>query len=580
MCAIFGVLSSRRVKDSYTRKFKKAFSLTKHRGPTESNVLFLENALLGFHRLSIVGKDNGLQPIFNEDKSLLLVCNGEIYNYQELKNKLRDQHIFKTDSDCEVILHLYEENPHDFASLLRGQFAFLIYDLGKNKLLFARDRFGINPLFYANNQNSWIISSEIKSILAIDKQICNRLDTLGLMETYFLYGPTPPRTCFENIFQVKPGHVCIIDMQKNEVVSEKRFWRLPKLKKRTNAAIHSELKRLLTNSVNIRSQSDDSRIATYLSGGIDSASITSLMNTNKTTESFSVQFRSSQFDESFYQKLVAEHLSINLHSVKGDNLLDDFLSQVVWHNEHPLIRTAPLPLFILSKKVRKHDYKFVCCGEGADELMLGYPVLNDNVSSIESKFYELKSVKDLFNSPKIDSELINSSRKNIAKEFNTPIDSLRTTQLVEIYTKLSRFLLVQQGDRMSMSHGVEQRFPFLDEDLFDFIFSLPEQQFKYLYKDKKALREVVNELLPGSIVDRPKKGYLAPMDDELYVSQVVEKKLKDILTNKRHNLELYFNIRNIKKLAEKYETQSLSKPESIAVLIIVSTDILHNQHFA
>lgn len=342
MCAILGAFTNSSLSLNLKSKFKKALSMTVHRGPDSSSELFLERALLGFNRLSIVGASNGSQPFSNEDSTIFLLCNGEIYNHRELKKKLKYKHKFITKSDCEIILHLYEEDPSNFSVKLRGQFSFLIFDKNKNQLILGRDRFGINPLYYAKNESHLLVSSEIKSILALDNSISSSLDPIGLKETFFLYGPTPPRTCFQNIFQVEPGTTVVFELTRYEIIENKRYWGLPSKKIFSTKAIKKEFSRLLKKAVRRRVQGDFYHSAVYLSGGLDSASIAYLLKEQKRNPiAFSVTFKDKEFDESQYQKEISNSLKIPLFSVVGDELFNSNLFQTIWHTEHPLVRTAP-----------------------------------------------------------------------------------------------------------------------------------------------------------------------------------------------------------------------------------------------
>ena len=475
MCGILGVFAKSSISPNVQFNFKKALITMAHRGPDSATELLQENALLGFNRLSIVGIDNGSQPLTNEDSTIFLLCNGEIYNYLELKKKLKQNHKFKTISDCETILHLYEEDLDIFASKLNGQFAFVIYDNNRKQIVLGRDRFGINPLYYAKDQSCIFVASEIKAILALDRGISSSLDPVGLKETLYLYGPTPPRTCFKNIFQVEPGKVITIDINKNEVVKNKRYWKFPRKKTYEIKVIKKEFRRLLIKAVEKRAQGDTSYSAIYLSGGLDSASVAYLLsNEEQIPQAFSIKFKDAEFDESPYQREVSKSLEIPLYSVVGDEVFNANLFQSIWHIEHPLLRTAPLALYSLSQLAPNHGNKFVCCGEGADEMLLGYPVFFKHLSSVEDKIIDYSKLENLFINKEISGQaMVNNLIKKIAKSWKLKPESIRLKQMVEIQTKLTRYLLVQQGDRQSMSHGVEQRFPFLDEKLMNFIFSIP-----------------------------------------------------------------------------------------------------------
>lgn len=583
MCGILFAVNNLGIETRVKSSFKKSLSLISHRGPSTSTESIENNFLLGFNRLAIVDSKNGNQPFYNEDESIILLCNGEIYNYKGLKKLLKKKHTFQSKSDCEVILHLYEELDSNFVNLLRGQFAFILIDKKNNKLLMARDRFGIQPLFYAKNtSDTFFVSSEIKAILETDSTISKNLDPISIKETLFLYGPTPPRTAFQNIFQVKPGHFLNYDYKKNQIINEKRYWKIPKQivpDKKTFEIFN----KLLKNAVKRRFQGDDKELAVYLSGGLDSASILAI--TNKLSKnkpvSFSIQFDNPKYDESKYQRITNKYLNTHGFATNASSDIDKNLFQSIWHIEQPLIRTAPLPMYSLSKMVREYQKKFVLCGEGADETMFGYPVFQKNLSSIEDKVNDYSEIESIFAFNKISGKkLITETLNIIDKEYGTSKNSLREKQLIEIDTKLSRYLLVSQGDRQSMSHSVEQRFPFLDEDLVDFLFSLPIGYLINKQSGKLLLKKAMKKLLPYEIINRKKQGYLAPISELLYNSKIIRKTIDKVILEKwSERFNLYFSKKSVDDLVRKYKKEILSEVESIGLFFILSTLILDNQFF-
>lgn len=583
MCSILGAFTITHFDSNTVSNFKKSLLLMSYRGPDLSSELLMNKAMLGFDRLSIVGTKNGTQPIKNESSSIFLLCNGEIYNHREIKRQLHHKHQFSTETDCEVIIHLYEEDPVDFVSKLKGQFAFLIYDQENQRLVLGRDRFGINPLFYAKNGTSdFFIASEIKSILALDQTISPSLDPIGLKETLFLYGPTPPRTCFHNVFQVKPGYLVVVDLKKNKITHNDRYWKLPKEKARINFdKVQRQFFLLIKQAVVRRLQGDILSPAVYLSGGLDSATVAYLLSKecNKPVEAFSVTFQDSKFDESRYQKIICDTLRIPLFSIVGDDTFDRNFSQTIWHTEQPLMRTAPLPLYSLSEITKKQGHKYVLCGEGADEMLLGYPVFAKNLSSIEDKQREHSSLEKLFHFKRISGrEMVESTISQVKKDWDISLGSVRQKQLIEIQTKLSRYLLVQQGDRQSMAHGVEQRFPFLDEDVVDFLFSLPNIWFKKFCLNKTLLRDTMRELLPKEIINREKQGYLAPRFEQMYKSKMFTQLIRKCKEkNVSSVLKMYFSEKAMKELISSFERKKLTNLESIGLLMVVSTYVLHDQ---
>lgn len=578
MCGILGYISGNKIERLISDTFESALGKTSHRGPDETKRVNLERAIIGFNRLSIVGENNGSQPISNEDHTIWMVCNGEIYNHEEIKKDLHEKHNFVTNSDCEVIVHAYEEYADDFVKYLKGQFAGLIYDTRKELLILFRDRFGINPLYYAINSDKEVyVSSEVKAILYLNPIICTSLDPLSIKETLFLYGPTSPRTVFKNVFQVNPGHIMKFEVDsKIRILEDKKYWELPSVIARHPDEITKQFKHLLIQSIRRRVQADNpSKIGTYLSGGVDSSTVTGVLKLLKIpVKSFSVKFDNDKFDESRYQKIVAKYLDIPLHSCTGDNIFERDFENVIWHTELPMVRTAPIPLYSLSRLVRSKKIKYVMCGEGADEMMLGYPVLMKKMCSIKDKLKDNLILENLF----VDNQISGKNMVDITCAGYSTINRsvTRQMQLVEIATKLSRYLLVQQGDRLAMSHSIEQRFPFLDEDLVDFLFSIPDDQFEILCMDKKLLRGLAKNILPKEITQRTKQGYLAPMDQELFSSKIFSSWVSDI--ESQTTLKIvgkYFDIPFTKRIISKFQNLSMKNEELIGLLLIISTVRLH-----
>ncbi len=588
MCGLLGLFSSRKLKTEHLGRFKRSLSLTSHRGPDETVEYYEDNFCLGFNRLSIVGNSNGTQPLHNESNDIYLLCNGEIFNYRELRHTLESTHTFSSNSDCEVILHLYEENPDTFVNKLRGQFAFVLFDKKKQKIIMARDRFGIIPLFYSqNSQGELIVSSEIKSILSLDNSISQKLDTLALKQTLFLYGPTPPRTCFEKIYQVIPGHVCTYDLVSSKFQETRRYWQLPnqiKSEELNFEDISKEFLRLFKISIERRLQGDELNPGIYLSGGIDSSSVGAILSglVKKGINAYSIQFEDTKYDETKSQKKVAKSIRAQLHAIKGDESIDPFIFQTIWHTEHPLIRTAPIAMFALSAAVRKNHVKYVLCGEGADEHLLGYPVFTHHSSSVEDKVTDYSELDDLFLYSEVSGkEMVSEATTQVEREFNLSKDSVRSKQLIEIDTKLSRFLLVSQGDRQSMSHCVEQRFPFLDEDLTDFLFTLPDGWFKNYCMGKSLLKRAMSDYLPSEIINRKKQGYQAPMAVSMYRSTYCMQIVKDYREKKSvYHFDRYFRQNKVDDLFDKYSKEILNETEAVGLLFVISAVILDNQFFS
>lgn len=514
MCGIFACLNPRQQDSSFSRKDVFIHTVTElaHRGPDGENTWNDEVCSLGFRHLVFFDKTRSLQPLQNEDGSLRLVCNGEIYNYRELQREL-STHRFQSDSDCEVILHLYEKYGDECTRYLKGQFAFILWDRKRRRLLAARDRFGICPLYFMQSRQRWFFASEIKALIRYLPTLPEP-DLVGIAETICLYGPTPPRTVVRAISQLPPANTLSVDVSSN-TIRVFPYWQLVFARQKHSSngqqkvIAREGLQRLLQKAIKRRLQGRYA-LGVYASGGLDSSSVAALLvEEQQNTSAFSIRFSDSVYDESHYQSILANSLGLNTHyvRVKDEHILQH-LGATVWHAETPLTRTAPIPMYILSRLVREKNYKTVLSGEGADELLVGYPVFQKRQPSVIAKYHRSQLTLSLLLGytrlrATIEDELIGlTSGKNE--------ETLEIAQRVEVSTKLSRYLLSTQGDRMAMAHGVEVRYPFLDEDFVTFVCSLPEQMLLSHGRGKVLLREAMMEKLPPVLTNRAKKGYLAP----------------------------------------------------------------------
>lgn len=514
MCGIFACLNTGQQYSSSSREdsFVQSVRVLAHRGPDGEHIWNDEVCFLGFRHLAFFDKTRSLQPLQNEDGLLRLVCNGEIFNHRELRRGLTT-HRFQSDSDCEVILHLYEKYGDECVGYLKGQFAFVLWDRERRRLLVARDRFGICPLYFLQSEQRWFFASEIKALLRYLPTLPEP-DIVGIAETVCLYGPTPPRTVFCAISQLPPAHTLVVEASSN-TVRVFPYWQLvfTRRKNRTNgqqkAQTREGLQHQLCQAVR-RRRHGRYALGVYTSGGLDSSSVAALLaDEQKNTSSFSIRFSDSTYDESRYQSILADSLGLNTHSVLiGDEHILRYLGETVWHAETPLTRTAPVPMYVLSRFVREHKYKTVLSGEGADELLAGYPVFQKRQPSVIAKFNRVQLALSLLLGYRRLRATIENTLIGLTGGKNE--EHFEIAQRVEVSTKLSRYLLSAQGDRMAMAHGVEVRYPFLDEDFVTFACSLPESMLLSHGEGKMVLREAMKGKLPPSLIDRPKKGYLAP----------------------------------------------------------------------
>lgn len=633
MCGIAGKVNLAPFEPVEPGAIHRMLDAIHHRGPDENGVYANDHVGLGSARLSIIDLAGGHQPISNEDGSVWIVFNGEIYNYLELRPELEAAgHVFRTHSDTEVLVHLYEEHESDWLLKLNGQFAIALWDQKKRKLILARDRLGVRPIFYTVSGKSLLFASEMKSLFAhpgLDPQ----LDPIALAQIFTFWTTLGTRTSYRNIMSVLPGHFVTIQ---DGHVKEQCYWKLdmgiahdPKLSFE-EAAEH--LRWLLKDAVRLRLRSDVP-VGTYLSGGLDSSSITALTNQHSDTrlKTFSIAFNDQAFDESQYQQRTNEFLSVDNDMVRCTHKdIGEAFPLAVRHAEMPLLRTAPVPMFLLSRMVHEHGFKVVLTGEGADEMLGGYDIFKEakirrfwarqpdstlrplllrrlypyinalsngsdsylkmffakNLTETEDPFYSHRLRWQntarcwRFFSSDIQAEIkgydpLAELAETLPSEF-MGWDPFAQAQYLEITIFLSGYLLSSQGDRMGMANSVEGRFPFLDPRMVEYSISLPARYKMYGLREKAVLKKAMTGLLPSETIDRTKQPYRAPIrsvffgsDSPAYVNETMAPgPLKEAG---------YFNPELVAGLRAKCERGgNVSETEEMALTGILSVQLLHS----
>lgn len=635
MCGVCGTLNLTKTHKIDTDLLKRMVFILRHRGPDEFGIYKGNDIGLGHARLSIIDLKGGQQPIHNEDRTIRVVFNGEIFNYIELREELlKKGHKFYTKTDTEVLVHLYEEKGVEFLNDLNGQFAFAIWDSKAKRLMLARDRLGIRPLFYTIVDGSFLFASEIKSIF-VDRRVKREIDIYGLDQFFTFWATIPPQTTFKDIFELPPAHYLIAE--KGEITL-KRYWELDfysclEDKKVMNEGLYAEqLLELLKDAIKLRLRADVP-VAAYLSGGLDSSFISALVKKyfNNTLKTFSVNFSDPNFDENNFQRQMAEYLGTE-HKVITCNYSDigKIIPQVVWHAEKPLIRTAPAPLFLLSRLVRKNHIKVVLTGEGADEILGGYDIFREAkirrfwAKRPDSKFRPLlmrKLYSYIPNWPKATSAFLEGFYRNhllktdlkyyshlprwdvtsrvktlFSEEIKNRLtdyrreeflerslpgrfsqwDELSRAQHIEIITLLSGNLLSSQGDRMMMANSVEGRFPFLDYRVVEFCAKLPAQLKLKVMDEKYLLKKIAKPYLPQEICSRKKQAYRAP-DSASFFDGKTHAYLEDILSEENLAKTGYFDSAIVPKLVKKCkitDTNLLSAKDNMAIVGVITTLLL------
>lgn len=521
-----------------------------HRGPDEEGILIDGNAGLGHRRLSIIDLSSGRQPMTNEDGSLWIVYNGEIYNFKTLREDLlKKGHFIRSHSDTEVILHLYEEKGSACVDDLNGMFAFAIWDKNKRTLFMARDRMGEKPLYYVLTNEVFLFSSEIKSLFKSGhlKAECNE----SSLYEYFLFRHISGEgTMFNGVKNLLPGHTLTL---KDGALEIKRYWSPFPIYSRNEMKFEEateHLSHLLQDAVKIRMVSDVP-LGTFCSGGVDSSLVTAIAarSVNHPINTFSVGFHENDYDETSYARMVSKQYRTNHHEIKLDNKeFADLLPKMIWHNDEPLNFANSIHIYAISKLAKEY-VTVVLTGEGADELFAGYPrylvpkllatyqklptfiqkVFDAGLGLISghraeklrtyshysmqdmliynASFLKRDFLSDIF--PKYHNEGFDFRKKSIIQGNAIGLDLITNLSILDQQTYLVSILMRQ--DKMSMAASVESRVPFLDYRLVEFANSLPEKFKIRRFMGKYILKKVAGGFLPDEVIHRRKSGFGVPL---------------------------------------------------------------------
>ena len=604
-----------------------------YRGPDETGFLVDGPVGLGHARLSIIDLAGGQQPMGNEDGSVQVVFNGEIFNYVELRAELVARgHTLATHSDTEVLVHLYEDHGDAFVDHLVGQFAIALWDASRRRLVLCRDRVGIRPLFWTLTGDRLLFASEVKALFAID-EVERRLDLPALGQALTFWAPVAPATPFDGVFALPPGHVMAVE--DGRVGEPRPYWDWAFAphdadEERPFDSYVEEMRALLADSVRLRLRSNVP-VGAYLSGGLDSAIIAALVKqwNAKPLRTFSVRFEDDEFDEGRYQRALVARLGTDHTEVlcKRADIAAAF-PRTVLHTEAPIVRTAPTPLMLLSARVREEGYKVVLTGEGADEVFAGYDLFKEariRRFAAEQPGSSLpgRLLKRLYGylehsptasaafaqgffaqqgeppSSPIFAHLPRWQTTRRALRFLTPearaaaadpIEAFRSSlpaamtewpplcrdQYVEARTLLSSYLLSSQGDRMAMANSVEGRFPFLDHRLIELAGRLP-LRFKMMgLNEKVLLKRAFADRLPPEVVHRTKQPYRAPDSQSFFVDgQPAEPYVGDLFSEAHLRKTGLFEPESTARLYEKCRRgATIGFADNMAFVGILSTLLL------
>ncbi|VAX32465.1 Asparagine synthetase [glutamine-hydrolyzing] [hydrothermal vent metagenome] len=636
MCGISGIFNFK--EDGIDQDLlKEMVMMAGYRGPDDCG-LYTDNCVgLAHARLSIIDPAGGRQPIHNEDRSLWITFNGEIFNYVELRQELIKQgHRFSTDTDTEVILHLYEEKGEDCLRYFNGQWAFAIWDKKKRRLFLSRDRIGVRPLFYTVAEGRLLFGSEIKSIL-VHPGVTREIDLNALDQLFTFWVTLPPRTFFRDIMELPPAHYMIVEDGK---IITTPYWHLDYAQDNEGFGevmderdYAERLRELLVDATRIRLRSDVP-VGAYLSGGLDSAVVTAMIKNHTSTplKTFSVTFKDPEFDESSYQREASrffgtEHQDVSCSCEDIARVFPD----VVWHTEKPVLRTAPAPLYILSGLVRDAGYKVVLTGEGSDEILGGYDIFKESKirrfwamqplsgirplllkrlypymqnlqrqpleylqaffharpEDLSNPFFShlprwgLTSRLKVFYSDTVKSELMShdsyEDMKNLLPPDYDSWDSLSQAGYLEARYLLPGYILSSQGDRVSMAHSVEGRFPFLDHRVVEFASALPSTLKLKVLNEKYILKLCAGDMVPLSVRNRSKQPYRAPDGKSFFSSGSGKARfeyIEDLLSQERIKEFEIFNPDMVERLVDKFRKgQAIGAKDNMAFVGILSTQL-------
>jgi asparagine synthase (glutamine-hydrolysing) len=636
MCGLAGILAGPSSKVPSREELAAMIATLHHRGPDGTGFYCEGPVGLAHARLSIIDLAGGDQPIHNPARDAWVVFNGEIFNFVELRAELeREGRRFYTHSDTEVIVHLYDRDGPDFVQHLNGQFAIALWDAKRQRLVLARDRTGIRPLFYAQPGGRLAFASEAKALFAL-KDMPRRLDPMGLAEVFTYWAPVGARSVFEGVESLPPGHRMVVEggQMRIDCWWDWEFPADPVSDHGRSADDYAEeLRELMIDAVKLQLRADVP-VGAYLSGGLDSSIITSLIHhyTDTPLRTFSMTFEDGEFDESEHQQKLVDYLKTQHSTVRVTRAdIAAALPRTLWHTETPILRTAPTPLMLLSQSVREQGYKVVLTGEGADEVFGGYDIYKEarvrrfmarqpqstaRPALLKRLYPYLKhspassgSFAKAFFSEGIEhihdpyfahiprwrttgriAQFFSAGMRDAVASFDpfatierTLPDGIRNwtpmgrDQYVEAHTLMSGYLLNSQGDRVAMANSIEGRVPFLDHRVIEFANKLPPRYKLMGLTEKWLLKRSMKGLLPEALRTRNKQPYRAPDSASFFQDGKPVAYVAELLSESRIKDAGYFDPQAVAKLLEKSRAgRAIGFGDNMAFVGILSTMAIHD----
>ena len=609
MCGICGMFNQSNTSRPDRKVLENMLHAIRHRGPDGSQALVLDDAALGFNRLSFLDLEGGMQPLQNEDGSLSMICNGEVFNFTELRRELEEKgHTFRTKTDVEVILHLYEEEGTDFPKRLNGQFAIALYDGREKRLILVRDQIGICPLFYTVHDGRVLFASEIKAILEYPG-VPRRLNMKAVDQLMNFPGVVSPVTFFDGIHALQAGHRLVVTA---DGIRDEEYWDLqyPVEEGRDLGEEYyaQTLREKLKEAISRRLVADVP-IGFYISGGLDSSVVACyigkfLLNSYY---SFSAEIGEGELDESRFQQMVKECVGSTHYSVKVNEAeLWENLGKVIYHAESAVKETYDVAAYLLSGLVQQSPAKAVLTGQGSDEFFCGYVGymldLFRNMQKGRMTEEEQAANELLWGDPwfryerihpeirKIHRQLYSDGVRGELESFSawreSPIDTRKVAGLssqkrrsyIDYKLRLSDHLLGEHGDRMFFSHSVEGRHPFLDKELLEFVATIPDKYKLNGTNEKYILKKAGEGIVPDPILKRKKFPFQAPgMSAMVKRPALGPDFLSDELIRKYGVFDINY-VNQMKKAYQQEDFKLMGAYEIDYLLIVMTVTMLCEQY--
>jgi asparagine synthase (glutamine-hydrolysing) len=600
MCGITGTVYLDKNRQAETSVLKRMTSTIYHRGPDDEGIYVSNNAGLGFRRLSIIDLNTGHQPLTNNNSSVTIVFNGEIYNFLEQREiLLKKGYVFKTATDTEVILHLYEEYGVDCLQYLRGMFAFAIWDNNNQQLFCARDRFGIKPFYYYTDKEKFVFGSEIKSILEAGN--IDRTLSSDALDSYFAFGYiTSDLSIFKSIKKLQPGHYLLLSFKEKITIDIKRYWEIkfePDFSRRDEQWME-DIEACLSETVKMHMISDVP-LGAFLSGGIDSSSVVAMMAKNSSfpVKTFTIGFKEKEYSEMEYAREVAKKYGCEHYEQIVEPESIGLLPKLVHAYDEPFADTSAIPTYYVSKMAREH-VTVALSGDGGDELFAGYDsylsltkfhaypfnfksaylnnllwgnihkILPENLKGKNASYFlsrnkeeigayiylwSIEERKKLFLNDQNSGNL--SSATELYKvellKRGKNIDFISNLQYLDLQTYMVDSVLTKV-DRASMMSSLEVRVPLLDHKFAELSFKIPSHLKLRLKEQKFIFKKAMSSYLPENILKHPKQGFGIPLS--VWFKDDLKLYVRDVLLSQNSLLSSYLDKKYIKKVVEANTT--------------------------